>query len=408
MKNRWIHGVLAFSLILGVSGVSQASAATLGSKCKKANTTSGQLVCKKVGGKLIWQKKVVKTPKPKPSRQPSIPTPAPSPSPTSTAPTPAPVPTPAPTPEPTAPPAPITFDNLDQKWTSVVARNELNSQLSQLTQPRSVVEIISGPNVVASDLEEEKRLLAIAERMFSKYFQPQSYQVVFFSEKDGAWAEQALQTYGGGFPTKIEDEIKKWPNGCNFAFATVGKKGPIYYQCMDTRGRGINDKQTAIHEYFHLVQQKFQDGPMACWLLEGSATYFGVALGVDGSDSSGAAGSKFIQQLAYQYNPGGSASNPPNRRMRDLVQSVEGAIKVLTDLELQPRGPQDNCLSLGAYSAGHIATEALIAVKGFTTYMSFLDSLKNGRDWRTNFELAFGISTQEFYKKLAPYLKSRF
>jgi len=398
MRIKLPASLMALALIFLVPGISQAATPKVGAKCIKLNSASGSLICKKVGGKLLWQKKVVVKAAPAPSPSP-IATPTPTPILT-------PTPTPTPTPEPTGPSSPITFDNLDLKWTSIIARNELNAQIAKLTTPKSTVEIISGPNVVASQLEEEKRLLSIAETLFSKYYQPTSYQVVFFSEKDGAWADQALATYGGSYGSLVT-EIAKWPNGCNFAFATTGKKGPIYYQCMDTRGRGDNDKQTAIHEYFHLVQQKFKNGSMACWLLEGSATYFGVALGVDGADTSGATGRKFIQQLAYQYNPGGSPSNPPNTRMRDIAQTTEGVVKLLTDLELQPRSPQDNCLTLGAYSGGHIATEALIAVKGFTTYMTFLESLKNGKEWQENFQINFGISTQEFYKKLAPYFKTR-
>jgi len=398
MRIKLPASLMALALIFLVPGISQAATPKVGAKCIKLNSASGSLICKKVGGKLLWQKKVVVKAAPAPSPSPIA---APTPTPILT-----PTPTPTPTPEPTGPSSPITFDNLDLKWTSIIARNELNAQIAKLTTPKSTVEIISGPNVVASQLEEEKRLLSIAETLFSKYYQPTSYQVVFFSEKDGAWADQALATYGGSFGSLVT-EIAKWPNGCNFAFATTGKKGPIYYQCMDTRGRGDNDKQTAIHEYFHLVQQKFKNGSMACWLLEGSATYFGVALGVDGADTSGATGRKFIQQLAYQYNPGGSPSNPPNTRMRDIAQTTEGVVKLLTDLELQPRSPQDNCLTLGAYSGGHIATEALIAVKGFTTYMTFLESLKNGKEWQENFQINFGISTQEFYKKLAPYFKTR-
>lgn len=399
MSSKKISLLLATGLLLGVPAISQGSVAKVGAKCTKVKAVSGSLICKKVGNKLVWQIKVVA--KPSPSASPTtsaIPTPSPSASPT---------PTPTPTTEPNGPSSPITFDNLDLKWTSIVARNELNAQLSKLTTPKSVVEIIAAPNVVPEQLAEEKRLLTIAETLFSKYYQPTNYQVVFFSEKDGTWADQALKTFGGSFPFTMVDEITKWPNGCNFAFATIGKNGPIYYQCMDTRGRSINDKQTAIHEYFHLVQQKYRDGPLACWLLEGSATYFGIALGVDAADTTGAAGRQFIESLAYQYNPGGSYNNPPNTRMHDLAQTTDGVVKIMTDLNLLPRSPQDNCLVLGSYAAGHIATEALIAVKGFSTYMSFLESLKNGKDWKVNFETIFGISTEEFYKKLAPYFKTR-
>jgi len=146
----------------------------------------------------------------------------------------------------------ITFDNLNTTWTSKVSRSELVTEFNKLRTPTDVVEIFAGPNVISSDLNEEQRLLRIATRMFSNYYLPARYKAVYFSQTDGVWAEGIQTIHGGGGANSIQTEIARWPDGCNFAFATTGFSSiPMYYQCMDTRGRSIFDKQTAIHEYFH-------------------------------------------------------------------------------------------------------------------------------------------------------------
>ena len=298
----------------------------------------------------------------------------------------------------------ITFDNLDSTWTSKISRNDLVTEFNKLSAPTDVVDIRSGPTVVSSDLIEEQRLLRIATRMFSGYFLPANYKVVFFSQNDGAWAENVQATLGGSFPTSISTEISRWPDGCNFAFATTGFGSiPMYYQCMDTRGRSIFDKQTAIHEYFHLVQQEYSINKMPCWMKEGSAIYFGAFLGIYDSDTTGESTKNFIKGLSFQYNPGGTYQNPPNTRLIDKIQTNAGVVEVLTALE----SPTAECLSLGAYSVGATATDALIAAKGFTKYMEFVSTFGTSSDWKTDFATTYGLSPEAFYFKLAPYLRQR-
>ena len=298
----------------------------------------------------------------------------------------------------------ITFDNLDSTWTSKISRNELVTEFNKLSVPTDVVEIHSGPTVVSSDLSEEQRLLRIATRMFSGYFLPANYKVVYFSQNDGAWAENVQSTLGGTFPVSISTEISRWPDGCNFAFATTGFGSiPMYYQCMDTRGRSIFDKQTAIHEYFHLVQQNYSINKMPCWMKEGSAIYFGAFLGIYDSDTTGGSTKNFIKGQTFHYNPGGTYQNPPNTRLIDKIQNNEGVVEVLTALE----SPTAECLSLGAYSVGATATDALIAAKGFTKYMEFVSTFNTSSNWKTDFATTYGLSPEAFYIKLAPYLRQR-
>ena len=406
MRIKRISIVLIAGLLLGLPAISQGAEAKLGAKCAKVNSTSGSLICKKNGSKLTWQRKIVVKPTPTPT---ITPTPSPTPTPTiipTPSPTPTPQPTPTPTPEPTGPSAPITFDNLDLKWAASVARQSLSEEFAKLSQPKSTAIFHIGPNVREDLVAEEKRFLAIAERMFSGYFTPAKYDVVMYSEKDGTWADQELSTLVN-YPPTISKDIANNPNDCNSAGAMITKDGgPIYQMCLDTKGRGINDKQTSIHEYFHLVQFKHSLFDMACWMVEGSATYFGVNLGIDETDPTGKSTTAFLNQLVGQYNPEGSRNSGSASRLREKLSTDAGLLDVLHALEIK-QGPNIDCPALGAYSIGAIATEALIAVKGYKTYLDFVSTFPAKNDWKLEFKKSYGLTPDEFYLKLGPYLRAR-
>lgn len=400
MRTKKISLLISACLVLSIPAISQGSVAKLGARCTKINSSSGTLICKLVGNKMIWQKKVLvkpttgATPSPAPTA-----TPSPSPSPTVT-------PTPTPTPEPTAPSAPITFENLDLKWTAKVARQNLLEEFAKLSQPKSTAIFHISSNAREDQVLEEKRLLAIAERMFSGYFNPAKYDVLMFSEKDGAWADEEIGKLVN-FPPTISKDIVNNPYKCNFAGAMWTKDGgPLYQMCLDTNGRDIFDKQNSIHEYFHLVQQKYSLFDLTCWMLEGSATYFGTALGIDEADLTGNSTTKFLNQLTNQYNPGGSRNGGSGSLLREKISSDAGLLEVMHALDLKVDPAM--CPSYAAYSVGAIVTEALIAVKGFKTYMDFVATFPAKNDWKVEFKKFYGLTPDEFYLKLGPYLRARF
>jgi hypothetical protein len=153
VKRKTLLGLLIVtSLLSALIPAWSAPTITPGAVCKKVGSTQtfkGKIyTCKKVGKKLIWNKgEVLKqaaplpTASPKPSLSPS-PTASPIPSISPT-----PIASPTPTPMPTGPSAPITFDNLDLTWTSVVARQNLLAEYATLTQPKSTANFRIGPNV---------------------------------------------------------------------------------------------------------------------------------------------------------------------------------------------------------------------------------------------------------------------
>jgi hypothetical protein len=390
MRLKSVLGTLIVtSLVASVAPSYSAPAPKAGAVCKKAGISQSYkgkvFTCIKNGKKLVWNKgELIKLAAP-------IPTITPKPS-------------PSPTPSPTGPSAPVTFDNLDMKWTSVVARESLLSEYARLTQPASTANFRIAPNVREDLVIEEKRLLRIAERMFSGYFLPASFEVLLYSEKDGEWADKEKEPLVGSRDWSIAKDIANNPYGCNFAGAakTIANV-PMYNMCLDSKGRSIEDKQTTIHEYFHLVQQKYELEKMTCWLVEGSATYFGIALGVDGSDPTGESSLRFINALANQYNPGGSGTRGSSAALRAKIATDSGAVEVLKALDVRP----GNCLPLAAYAVGSIATEALIAVKGYRTYMDFVSTFASATDWRAEFKGFYEITPDEFYLKLAPYLRGR-
>lgn len=59
------------------------------------------------------------------------------------------------------------------------------------------------------------------------------------------------------------------------------------------------------------------------------------------------------------------------------------------------------------YVVGSIAIEGLIAVKGYKTYMDFVSTFASATDWRAEFKRFYEITPDEFYLKLAPYLRGR-
>ena len=305
------------------------------------------------------------------------------------------------------PAAPITFTNLDHSWTRIIAQEAVLTAIAQNAVPEDVVDVISGPSVQESLISVQREMLQIASTAFSRHFAPELYRVIYFSENDGAWADQSLVRFGGGYPNTISLEISRWQQ-CNFAFATVGHNGiPTFYQCLDSQGQSIADRQTAIHEYFHLVQHHYVSQTpgetMPCWLVEGSATYFGIALGIDAADPSGNSGQRFLSQLMWQYNPSGPPSDNPNARLRDLLNAPDGAATALRQAE----SPSGSCVAHGAYFLGSLASEALIAARGFDAFMDFIASFANTIPWHSDFERIYGISVEDFYNRMNEFMRQR-
>ncbi len=367
----------------------------------KAGTKTTKFTCVKSGKKTVWNKGVVTIAKPAPTPTPTQ-TQEPSPTPTPSA-------TPTPTPTATAPEKPISLDNLDPVWTSRIALEKIKAKLASLPETNLAPEIIASSNTSKTEIDVEKRLLSNAMKMFQEYFAPTKFQVVMFTNLDGAWADQALVTYGGSFPGKVSDEItKQSTNGryCSFAFATENRstRVPVYYDCTDTRMlRDWPNFQTPPHEYFHLVHAAVAPVRTPVWLFEGSASFFGEMLGYLDSNT--------VERKLQQGFNTGRGFDPDNvgfdhNRFSNWLKTATATdvTKIFKILETEPTRPRE---SYAHYSLGSWATEALVATYGVDGYMKLWKNLGAGMTFEIAFKSAFNLTPDEFYVKLTPYLNSR-
>lgn len=372
----------AVLVIFGVTpGSLAAQIAKPGAACSKAGLTQTiagkKYTCVKSGKKLLWNKGVSLAPKP-------VVTPA------------APV---------------ITLDKLDATWTLKVALSNVSKKIESLPSSTFKAEMIYSPTVREDEKAIEEKLLVPSTRAFQEYFQPAKYQVVVFTNEDGVWADQALLNYGGTYPFKLSDDIAKWSTAgryCNFAFATKSSTGvPIYYECTDTRKtRAEGNYQNPPHEYFHLVQFHISPRPMPAWLVEGSASFMGAAIGFSGLANPAASKTSFDINTGYDFDPDGKGFDP-NRFRTWLKSATDSEVKkVFKYLESTNLSNSDGNKH-AYYSLGSIATEALVATYGFDGFMKIWLELSKGIAFADAFKNAFGLSPDEFYVKLTPYLRTK-
>lgn len=302
----------------------------------------------------------------------------------------------------------LSIDNLNYDKVGKAAFAEVNSYLHPRALITGKAEYIPSPNVMKREIEIETELINKSVTVFSKWFLPAKFKVVMFTEKDGKWADKALLKHGGQYPSKVSEEIKKESKDgrlCNFAFATRANNGDqLYYECTDSkRVRDWMNFQNPPHEYFHLVQQQF--GKLPLWLLEGSATFFGAAIGHYKISPSGTLSKDFYMQTAAGFDPENKGFDHTRLGNHLRTLTPKQSVKMFRALEGTNSWTQGE--KLGHYGLGALATEVLIAVWGLDKYMKMLEN--SGYDsvkWKSSFKSTYGLTPNEFYAKLTPYLKT--
>ena len=141
-----------------------------------------------------------------------------------------------------------------------------------------------------------------------------------------------------------------------------------------------SDFQTAAHELFHSVQGKLGGGNwpsrVPSWFIEGGANFIGISF----SDLAGIS----------TYSDG---------RYEEVF---------LRDYQNKPHNPlsnytYDNFLPnvnyLNPYGIGAVATEYIVASVGLLKYLDIYRNLGRGQTFSVSFEMASGISLEDFYTK---------
>jgi hypothetical protein len=434
------RGIAAALSILLISSIPAVSAIKPGTTCKKVDQKTvykgKTYTCVKSGKKLVWNKGVaikttpIPTPTPTPTPMPTptptptpiptptptptpIPTPTPTPTPIPTpTPTPTPIPTPTPTPEPTGPSQPITLDNLDPKWTSLRAIELVTKSIKPFNSEALGIRYVLSPTVDRDLVAREKAGIDRIGGLWIDYFQATESRFIYVSPEDGEWGYNLVE------PERLQPMISKetFRNSINSnecAFAYGGRPYGIYtnIQCLSKNFLGFEHFQTGPHEYTHFVQ--FHSGEMpntaACWIVEGMATFYGVAVGVTPNDPSGDSRARFYNNFARSY---GRSNNDPNgyQKFKEIIQKGN-TNEVLSIMKLlEPPGCSSSVgpttVQIG-YLLGSMSFEALVASYGQQSVVDFMADFAKTRNWKSSFKNVYSIEVEDFYKKMVPYFASQ-
>jgi len=370
------------SLLLTLNAPIEAIAASIkpGSSCSTIGKTqivsTKKYTCVKSGSKKVWNKGVVIT-KPKPVT-------------------------------PTAPPKAVTFDNLDVNWVRRLAWAEVHSGVQANPAYAPKMNFIVGPSLSQARVDQEKAALNLTAKFWSDIYKPGETFIGYFTEKDVDWVDSAMCSQAGycplGMSPVISEVIKMNPRSCNSAQATQNKFGqPFFNQCLGTGSEAIKNRQTGPHEYTHWVQFAYSDWSSAPnWWVEGSAAYFGGALGLYASSAVP------LQLDEVVHNDSRNWLEQELCSVKSLtVQAVADCFAYTYRQGTPPAAGQRYMLAHVSYYMGALATEAMLAVKGLSTYKAFMLDLKNSK-FDAAFEKHYGLAADSFFQKVSPYVISMY
>ena len=284
-----------------------------------------------------------------------------------------------PKPLPTIVPEPaLTLDNLDVKTVRERGVKEVIGAMTKAlsNSPNVTINYVVSSTVTAQALADMKLQIDETSKLFSPLLGGQVMTVVVVTEK-----EEPNHKYGAN------------PFTCS---------GRAYSDlrtvlCVPTYGTfGVESFGLGYHEFTHLVQIA-QRPRLPNFFTEGTSTHIA---GVLGFARDGFADSNFNQwldkadgwkttyeSLGYKYTVEDMA------RFLDIANSDSSY------------GDRDT-YAAPSYKLGAAIWEAMIAVYGWDKFMSFFDSLDNGKTYAQNFEAEYGISLSDAHVKIAKYILS--
>lgn len=380
MKRLISFSALIALLFLGLTPASPAISATVkaGGSCttlgKTATVANKKYTCIKSGRKLVWNKGVTVVAKPNPT--------------------------------PTAPT--LSFDNLDVNWVRKVAWSQVHNGVLANSSFTPNITYVVGPSLSAERVNQEKTGLNRAATFWSDVFQPEKVFIGYFTEKDVSWVDQAMCSQAAycpsGMSPVISDIIKQNPNACTSAGATQNQNGiPFFHQCLGLQSENVKNRQTGPHEYTHWAQFKYLDWNSAPnWWVEGSAAYFGGTLGLYENQTVPTALDQVVFQDAYNYVQQDLCP------MNSVTSAEVVACLKFTYRQAAPPAPGTRfMLAHVSYYPGALATEAMLAVKGLTTFKNFMSDLKTDTFDHVFFK-HYGLKVDDFYEKVAVYISAMY
>lgn len=310
-------------------------------------------------------------------------------------------------PKPVTPPAPskaVTFDNLDVALVRKLAWAEVHKGVLANPDYAPKMNFIVGPSLSQSRVDQERAGLNLTAKFWSDLYKPNETFIGYFTEKDVDWVDAAMCAQAGYCPTGmspvISQVIKLNPYACNSAQATQNQFGqPFFNQCLGTGSEAVKNRQTGPHEYTHWMQFAYLNWSSAPnWWVEGSAAYFGGALGLYSSRDL----PDQLDEVIHVDSRGWFDQDLCS--VKELTtQQVAQCFRYTYRQGTPPAAGQRYMLAHVSYYMGALATEAMLAVKGLETYKTFIRDLQT-LEFDAAFAKHYQITADAFFEKVSPYV----
>jgi hypothetical protein len=413
--------VMLFSLIPPAQAASKPSGA-----CKVKNQTQifqgKKYTCIQSGKKLVWDAGR--------KYQPTTQTTTPAPTPTQA---PAPASTPTPTPTPTQPvgqvptpiapiptPPQITWSNLDPVWTSKVAYQKVNEYIQSQPTPTLTYKTLLSPTVSNRPYDLYIYGIESVARLWEPIFKDPNFNIALFTELDGEWIDLKQRELMGQYlinPIEQLQSNRLKGAGCNIGGFYLPNLIVFCVKDDAALSREPNAKYSAshafAHEYTHfmgmtssIVSNKgiASSGRLgACWFWEGSATFYGNAIG-------GTSLKDFENRRLSSLNETLLGADLSQNRVPGTTRELlrEGNPDKIKQLYLEVGKNFQSCTEIQmSYALGQLATEVLVAIYGQPSIEKLILEFARIDNWDEAFNKTYGITVTEFYERITPYVISQ-
>lgn len=408
LKRLFLVGLFGLSLSL-VTPFSNA-AIKAGDSCStvgKTKKVGGQtLICKKQGKKSVWMKN--KTSSNSASGKNENPAPNPTPS-QSTTPAPIPSQTPTPTPSPTQEVIPqfLTMNDANNELALKVAWQSFDKRMSQASSPKAKVEIRTGDKTDKARASQYLQSLIQSVVFWDDIYSPSKPIVAALSYADEySWMENQWKQFGLNSKDVGTEESYKF-NGadCNQGSATLyNGTDPFFWGCLASRGSidFIGVQKFAGHEYTHIVQSfliewksgSYRRSALPFLFTEGSADFYGIA-------SSSRNREEFLKNWSESRVKGFFGGTKDKAEIKNW--DADKWVWALNENAKNNQIPESPGVQ---YYSGREVVARMIGLKGHEGFVNFMRTTESSQDWKKSFLEIYGLSWDEFTKKIAPELVS--
>ena len=330
-----------------------------------------------------------------------------------------------PAPKPTGPASPITLENLDPEWTSIVAYSRMQEFAKSQSKPNVDKTLLLSPTVESRPYKLYIQGLDEVVSSLATIYKNPKFNIILFTELDSEWIDQTQTRLMGNYLNNPKEQLQSnrlKESGCNIGGFYLPNIVLFCVKDQATLNKSLSSTYSAAHafahEYFHLsgfISPDYTSIPIlgtdstanrrfkSCWIDEGFATFYGFAFGGSLIDENAKGRLAFLNELTFSYD---FRRNQKVGTIKKLL--LQNDPKVVTNLYKEVEGTLENCPDTqNAYFLGEIAAEALVASFGAKSLNDFQMEFGKSGDWKAAFERIFGLKVDDFYTKLTPYLTSQ-